>query len=85
MRERLELEPAAVRGTLVTVAAIVAYVTGKQLSVDWVDDATTALVFAAPLITGLLIRRKVTSMALLAKLGIDLPELPVGKHRRDDT
>lgn len=73
MRERLALEPAAVRGFLVTVVAVAAFVTGKQLSVDWIDNATTVLVLGSSMITSLLIRPKVASMALLDKLGIELP------------
>ncbi|MGW6698870.1 hypothetical protein [Nocardia sp. NPDC055049] len=74
----LRLEPAVVRGLLVAITAIIAAAIGREVDPGWVDTIMSGYMLAAPLIAGLLIRRKVTSVARLQDLGFGLP--PVGKH-----
>ena len=77
----LRMEPAVVRGLLVAISAIIAAVVGHQVNTEWVDTATNLYMLAAPFIAGLLIRRKVASMARLDDLGIALPSLGGRQYR----
>lgn len=53
-------EPALVRGVLVAVTGVVAYVLGRQIDTAWVEVTLTLYGLLTPLIAGALIRPVVT-------------------------
>ncbi|AXC37654.1 minor tail protein [Mycobacterium phage Grum1] len=59
-------EPALVRGGIMAVVGLVAFILGKQIDTAWVEPVMDMYVVAAPLALAWWIRRNVT---------------PVGKHR----
>ncbi|AAN01784.1 hypothetical protein SEA_SOYO_31 [Mycobacterium phage SoYo] len=59
-------EPALVRGGIMAVVGLVAFILGKQIDTTWVEPVMDVYVVAAPLALAWWIRRNVT---------------PVGKHR----
>ncbi|AIS73703.1 hypothetical protein SEA_PANAMAXUS_29 [Mycobacterium phage Panamaxus] len=59
-------EPALVRGGIMAVVGLVAFVLGKQIDTAWVEPVMDVYVIAAPLALAWWIRRNVT---------------PAGKHR----
>lgn len=52
-------EPALVRGFILTITAVISFFLQKQIDVSWIDALLTVYTFVAPLIAGILIRRKV--------------------------
>lgn len=49
-------EPALVRGLLVTITGVIAYVLGHQVDTSWIEPALTVYGLVTPLLAGWLIR-----------------------------
>lgn len=53
-------EPALVRGFILTITSIIAIVFNINVDLGWIDSVLVIYAALAPMIAGLLIRRKVT-------------------------
>ncbi|MFC9966348.1 hypothetical protein ACFVH4_19135 [Nocardia ignorata] len=72
------MEPAIVRGLLVAITVVAAAILGREVSTEWVDTVLGIYTLVAPLVAGVLIRRKVASKAFLQDHGFGLPPLGQG-------
>lgn len=53
-------EPALIRGVLVTITAVVAFVVGHSFDVAWIDVVVNVYAVVSALVASVLIRQKVT-------------------------
>lgn len=58
-------EPALIRGVLVAITGVIAYLFGRQIDTSWIDAALTIYSLLTPIIAGVLIRPAVVPVSKL--------------------
>lgn len=56
-------EPALVRGLLVAITGVIAYLVGHEVDTSWIEAVLTIYTLATPFVAGILIRPAVTPVA----------------------